>query len=1401
MLDLETRVMTWNANGLMASVVGRGMEVAGGLPSLGGRHRWCYFVKALKRLRVDVAGVQETHITCRGWADRLREQLSRRGFESEWILDNGEGRGLALIWQASKWKLIEVRSTGPRDLYVTLEGFGVRIGFLVGHAPHRSSERMTWWRQIQRVDTQELEIGLMDHNSVMAPGVDSATSVVWWDGARAREVEQEVVAQRGWVDAWTTAAEAGTGFTRGTRRIDRIHVSSKLAEHVGRCFVHPIGWSDHRAVVTELRTPVARGSRWRIPNNFWLCEPWTRKLRERLSSLQQSGFGWWETANQVIKETVVAWQKQRGWPEHVERGLLVARSVAQGDVAVGVHWLTARGALHVQADPDEVQRQVKDAVRMMKDAVVRQELEANLPRLGLADACRALRQLRFGRKTAAIEEGPNLITQPTEIAQRLRRFWEGVRVAGRRSVEACREWVEQSVPPTWRQLGGVARRPLSMEVVLEALKRLDGNASPGWDGVTAKVFQQFPDIFAPKMWEIVQMVDRGQPLPAEWTVAICVHIPKEGAKRDVTGMRPISLQQCALRWLTTVLLVVMEDVVRAVVPPCQAAFVKGRRMEDHIRQAEEWWRDGDGQAFIAIDFAKAYDTVSFGMVDAVMELIGVPKAWRDMYVGVLQAKVWFAINGWVVQDVEYFPAAGIRQGDAWSPAIFSVIMSVLAFKLRQRGVGSKVLMFADDVLVGVPSSGLAGVVVRGVLQEWGEWTGLRLNESKTVVLLRELESGEWNGWQVVPRVKYLGAWIGRGGWQDKWKAVLEKVWERAQVIKRLGVDREAKVWLLNSWLLPATRIQAVVGFVPEEVCRQIEAAMRMALRIFSWTVPLRVMFLARELGGLGLWSPSVYLRAVTAIAFAEWTSGGGDELAGNKLQEWMRGKQLWSRRAGMHWVQPARACWTDAPTLGDGLQSIGFLRRAFAPGGYVELRRLEDIPLWNSWVVQVQPGRALHSSRASPDLSLEQARDGERLKRDVLTKIGRISVRQRVEEEMNRRLQVCLRDGRVRIEGDALPGMDEWRVGAVMQTACQWRWHEPRQSAEVWKALRKWTAPPGLKDFIWVALWKKTPVKVRLQKCGISCDDQCVCKAAKEDWLHVVKGCERLRWWFSAVFRMFGYANVGGMLVEVSRLIVDHPLASLQTVQGALAWAGVWQAWLARCDVVFGRSDLCGAEWGWALGKLMREWGGCEAAGLSQEMCRSVAAALDAWMRSGIPAPRIRVIVCRDKGRGPKRRHVTAQPVGMEPYPPETTVVYTDGACTDNGKEGARAGIGVWFADGDPRNVSEALDGPTQTNNRAELTAALRAIALCPRGTRMQVRTDSRYVLLGVQGGAAAWERKRWRTSTNRPVANRDLWETMLVAIRERGELLSWLYVRGHVGEVGNERADRLAVRGAAARG
>ncbi len=132
-----------------------------------------------------------------------------------------------------------------------------------------------------------------------------------------------------------------------------------------------------------------------------------------------------------------------------------------------------------------------------------------------------------------------------------------------------------------------------------------------------------------------------------------------------------------------------------------------------------------------------------------------------------------------------------------------------------------------------------------------------------------------------------------------------------------------------------------------------------------------------------------------------------------------------------------------------------------------------------------------------------------------------------------------------------------------------------------------------------------------------------------------------------------------------------------------------------------------------------------------------------------------------------------------------------DGACSGNPGPGGWGAL-LRFEDGSVREFGGA--DPATTNNRMELTAALalmRQLRELPRHPDLVLRTDSRYLIDGLERWIHGWKRKGWRTASGGPVLNRDLWQELdaarLADVRLR-------HVRGHSGDPDNDRCDAIAV-------
>lgn len=131
--------------------------------------------------------------------------------------------------------------------------------------------------------------------------------------------------------------------------------------------------------------------------------------------------------------------------------------------------------------------------------------------------------------------------------------------------------------------------------------------------------------------------------------------------------------------------------------------------------------------------------------------------------------------------------------------------------------------------------------------------------------------------------------------------------------------------------------------------------------------------------------------------------------------------------------------------------------------------------------------------------------------------------------------------------------------------------------------------------------------------------------------------------------------------------------------------------------------------------------------------------------------------------------------------------IFTDGACKGN------PGPGGWGALLRMAQHEKELSGGEieTTNNRMELTAVIRALDALKERCRVDLYSDSKYVVEGITKWVEGWQKRGWKTAAKKPVLNEDLWRELIEAAQRHD--VTWHWVKAHNGHPENERADQLA--------
>ncbi|MBN2094210.1 MAG: ribonuclease HI [Candidatus Zambryskibacteria bacterium] len=132
-------------------------------------------------------------------------------------------------------------------------------------------------------------------------------------------------------------------------------------------------------------------------------------------------------------------------------------------------------------------------------------------------------------------------------------------------------------------------------------------------------------------------------------------------------------------------------------------------------------------------------------------------------------------------------------------------------------------------------------------------------------------------------------------------------------------------------------------------------------------------------------------------------------------------------------------------------------------------------------------------------------------------------------------------------------------------------------------------------------------------------------------------------------------------------------------------------------------------------------------------------------------------------------------------------IIYTDGSSRGNPGPG---GYGAIIFSGDKvKEIGERFE--ETTNNRMEMTAAIKALKNTPENSEIELHTDSEYLMKGITLWINNWQQNNWRTKNKKPVLNQDLWQTLLTETSKRK--VEWKKVLGHSGHKFNDRCDEIA--------
>ncbi|CAN1820450.1 LINE-1 retrotransposable element ORF2 protein [Linum perenne] len=344
------------------------------------------------------------------------------------------------------------------------------------------------------------------------------------------------------------------------------------------------------------------------------------------------------------------------------------------------------------------------------------------------------------------------IEEEEEIARHIKSFYENLFTA--------REEVQEDEISNWipsvitEEMNRNLCRPITDEEIKNAVFQMGPNKSPGPDG--------FPGFFYQKYWELVKQqlcaeVKRffaNTEMPEGWNDTHVVIIPKVPNPETVSQFRPISCCNFRYKIISKIMATRLKEWLPNIISELQAAFTKGRAIQDNIMIVHEVIHYFKNKAskyqwdmMIKMDMMKAYDMVDWRCLENILRTKGFESIWCDWIMECVRTvKFSILVNG--VPTEQFTPTRGIRQGDPISPFLFIILSNSLSILINKKGESGAIkgvklnprcptlthVLFADDTILFGEASVTEAMAFKKTMELYGQMTGQKVNHQKSSIM-------------------------------------------------------------------------------------------------------------------------------------------------------------------------------------------------------------------------------------------------------------------------------------------------------------------------------------------------------------------------------------------------------------------------------------------------------------------------------------------------------------------------------------------------------------------------------------------------------------------------------------------------------------------------------------------
>ena len=366
---------------------------------------------------------------------------------------------------------------------------------------------------------------------------------------------------------------------------------------------------------------------------------------------------------------------------------------------------------------------------------------------------------------------------------------------------------------------------ITIEELTNALNLLNNNSAPGSDGLPPVFYKTFWEKLKGHFHKCLQYAVNSEKLSFSMRNGIIrlLHKGKDLDRQNLSNYRPITLTNTDYKIVTKVLALRMQKVIKTIINEDQAGFVKGRNIATHLRQIDDIIaylnNKNKPRALIALDFAKAFDTLSKKCIVQSLETFNFGPRFIGFVKTIMKDTESCIINGGWISD-RFNTERGIRQGCPLSPLLFIVAVEMMAIKIRnckeiqgikvndQQNGTHKIIQFADDTTLTMKDERDIRKTVE-IIEKFQAFSGLKLNKLKcqgTWLGSRKNETGNCGGIRMLKeKIKILGIYFSSENEasliEENWTEKIEKILRVIKKWENRNPSLYGKVILVKTLLL------------------------------------------------------------------------------------------------------------------------------------------------------------------------------------------------------------------------------------------------------------------------------------------------------------------------------------------------------------------------------------------------------------------------------------------------------------------------------------------------------------------------------------------------------------------------------------------------------------------------